>query len=222
MRILVVEDHPELAAALKVGLGQQGFAVDLAHDGETGWRLAQSYPYEAIILDRMLPALEGAELCARLRDAGSAVGILMLTAKDTVDERVEGLAAGADDYLVKPFAFKELVARVRALTRRHAPGKSNRLAARDLVLDLELGTVVQAGVPLALSRKEFMLLALFLRRAGQVVTHTQLVESAWDADAEPSFDTVRTHVKNLRRKIEPAGAPPLLRTVHGLGYRLEA
>ncbi|MDB5099466.1 MAG: two-component response regulator [Cyanobacteria bacterium RYN_339] len=222
MRVLVVEDERDLASAIQEGLERQGFAVDVAFDGEEGWRLTQVFPYEAIVLDRMLPVTDGIALCRRLRQSGSGIGVLMLTALDAVDDRVEGLNAGADDYLVKPFEFKELLARLRALTRRHAPIRLNRLQVRELVVDLDGGTVEWAGNPMSLSRKEYMLLVYFMRHPGQLVTPEQIIESAWDAESDASADVVRTHLKNLRKKIEAAGGPPLIRTVHGMGYRLES
>ena len=221
MRILVVEDKRELARALKKGLEHHGFAVDLAGDADEAWRLAQAFHYEGIVLDRMLPGQDGLELCRQLRAAGSAVGILVLTARDAVDDRVEGLNAGADDYLVKPFDFKELLARVRALVRRHAPQRTNVLLARDVAVDLDAGVATRAGVPLPLSRKEYLLLVYFLRNPGRLLSREQIIESAWDAEAEFNSDVVRAHIKNLRRKLDDGGDRPLIRTVLGMGYKLE-
>lgn len=221
MRLLIVEDERDLAMALKQGLERHGFAVDLAFDGEEGLSLAIAFEYDGILLDRMLPKLDGVAVCQALRRRGSTVGILMLTARDAVDDRVEGLNAGADDYLVKPFEFKELVARVHALTRRHAPQKRNVLEARDLKVNLDTAEVSRGGVPIALSRKEYMLLVYMLRHAGQLLTHERLIEHAWDFEAEPNVDLVRAHVKNLRKKIDGEASEKLIRTVHGMGYRLE-
>lgn len=221
MRILVVEDEPDLASALKAGLAPHGFAVDLAPDSDTGAGLAAAFPYDAVILDRMLPGGDGAGLCASLRKAGYQGGILMLTARDALDDRVDGLNAGADDYLVKPFAFKELVARLHAVARRHAPIRSSVLSARDLVVRLDEGAVERGGEAIALSRKEYMLLVHFLRHPGRLVTREQITESAWDAETDASAETVRAHVKNLRRKLGDDGPQPLIRTIHGQGYRLE-
>jgi DNA-binding response OmpR family regulator len=222
MRILLVEDEPELSLVLQQGLERQGFAVDRATDGEQGLAFAQSVDYDAIILDRMLPRLDGLSVCRQLRQKGSAVGILMLTAKDAVEDRVDGLNAGADDYLVKPFDFKELLARVRALTRRHAPQKTNVLAAKDLTVNLDTGEVARAGRPLHLSRKEYMLLVFMLRHAGQLLTYERLLEHLWDLEGTPNVEVVRAHMKNLRKKIDEEAGSKLIRTVHGMGYRLES
>jgi DNA-binding response OmpR family regulator len=221
MRILVVEDERDLAQALKTGLEHQGFAVDLAFDGLEGLALAKAYSYDAIVLDRMLPKLNGLALCQALRTGGAEVGILMLTAMDAVDDRVEGLNAGADDYLVKPFEFKELLARLHALVRRHAPIKSNVLQAQDLSVNVETGTVMRGDRPIALSRKEFTLLTYMLRHAGQLLTHERLLAHAWDAESEPNTEVVRAHVKNLRKKIDEGCQNKLIKTIHGMGYKLE-
>lgn len=221
MRVLVVEDERDLASALKNGLELQGFIVDLAFDAEEGDRLAIAYPYAAMVFDRMLPHGDGVGLCQRARARGFSGGILMLTAKDALDDRVEGLNAGADDYLVKPFAFKELVARLHAVARRHSPVRTNVLSARDLTIRLDEGVVDRSGSPIGLSRKEYLLLVHLMRHPGQLVTRDQIIDSAWDAESEASHDAVRAHVKNLRKKVERDGEPPLIRTVHGLGYRLE-
>ena len=222
MRLLIIEDERDLAEALKQGLAHHGFAVDLAHDGEQGLALAKTYPYDGIVLDRMLPRLDGLEVCRQLRAGGQAVPIMMLTAKDTVADRVDGLNAGADDYLIKPFAFQELLARVRALTRRHTPARQNLLQAHDLALNLNTGEVSRRGQALALTRKEYMLLAYLLQHPGQLLSPEQILEHAWDFDAEPTAETVRTHIKNLRKKVDQGFEPKLIKTVHGMGYKLEA
>lgn len=221
MRVLVVEDERELAWAIREGLEDQGFAVDLAADGEQGLALARAYAYDALVLDRTLPLLDGLALCRALRKQQATMGILMLTARDAVDDRVEGLDAGADDYMVKPFEFKELLARVRALTRRHAPQKDNVLVARDLVLDLASGVVTRGGLTLDLSRKEHMLLVYMLRHPGRLLTQQHLLEHIWDAEASPNAEVVRAHMKNLRKKIDAPFEEKLITTVHGQGYRLE-
>ena len=201
MRVLVVEDERDLASAIHDGLGRQGFAVDLAYDVAEGTRLAEAYPYAALVLDRALPDGDGLALCRQLRRAGYAGGILVLTARDALDDRVAGLDAGADDYLVKPFAFKELIARLRAVARRHTPNRSSRLTARDLLVNLDEGTVKRGDELLALGRKEYMLLVHLMRHAGRLLTREQLVEAAWDAEADASPEAVRAHVKNLRKKV---------------------
>ncbi|HEY9723828.1 MAG TPA: response regulator transcription factor [Oscillatoriaceae cyanobacterium] len=221
MRVLIVEDERDLATAIATGLKRQGFAVDLAFDGEQGLSLASSGAYDGIILDRMLPRMDGLAVCRALRQAGANVGILMLTAKDTVDDRVEGLNGGADDYLVKPFEFKELLARTHALTRRHTSEKRNVLTAKDLRVDLETAEVTRAGQPLALSRKEYMLLVYLLRHPRQLITHERLCTHAWDLESDANADLVRAHIKNLRRKVDTGFDEKLIHTVHGMGYRLE-
>lgn len=222
MKILVIEDEPDLADALRQGFEHQGYVVDVAAHGLLGWDMLETYTYDALVLDRRLPGLEGVQLCRRLRQQGFRLPVLMLTARDTIEDRVEGLQAGADDYLVKPFDFRELQARVQALLRRQQPEQRNRLEVDDLVLDLETTDVSRAGLPLALSRKEYLLLALLLRHRGQVVPPDRIMEQLWDADGSPSPEIVRAHIKNLRKKVDGPSVRKLIRTVHGMGYRLDA
>jgi DNA-binding response OmpR family regulator len=222
MRLLLVEDTHALAVALAEGLSRHGFVVDLCDDGETALQLASTNPYLGIILDRMLPRLDGLSVCQQLRAGGSTVPILMLTARDTLEARVEGLDAGADDYLVKPFAFLELLARTRALTRRHAARRSNLLQAGDLTVDLSTGRVSQGTHEIPLSAKELSLLTALLRHPGRLLTHAQLLEQAWNQETEPTPELVRAHIKNLRRKLAEHGVERLIETVHGLGYRVVA
>lgn len=220
MRLLLVEDARDLASAVKAGLERHGFAVDVCGRGDTALELAGSEPYLGIILDRLLPGLDGVSVCRTLRQRGSSVPVLMLTARDSVEDRIEGLDAGADDYLVKPFAFGELLARARALTRRQGAPRSNRLQAEDLTLDLETGLVTRGGRIITLSPKELLLLTVFLRQPGRLLTHDQLARQVWSFDGTPTPELVRAHVKNLRRKIAQGGERRLIETVHGLGYRL--
>lgn len=220
MRLLIVEDAPELVRAVKEGLERHGFVVDACDDHETALALAESEPYVGIILDRMLHGADGLEVCRALRARGSDTPILVLTARDALEDRVEGLDAGADDYLVKPFAFSELLARTRAITRRHAATRSNVLRAGDVTLDLASGQVTRGQDAIALSAKERLVLTALLRHPGRLLTHAQLVEQAWNLDAAPSPEVVRAHIKNLRRKLAKSGAPSLIETVHGLGYRV--
>jgi len=222
MRLLLVEDADELARAICDGLRRHGFAVDACGDGQSALDLASVQPYVGIVLDRMLPKLDGLAVCRALRARGSNVPILLLTARDSVEDRVEGLDAGADDYLVKPFAFPELIARARALTRRHAATRSNVLRAGDVALDLASGRVTRGDVEVVLSAKEQVLLTALLRHPGRLLTHAQLVEQAWNMDAEPSPEVVRAHIKNLRRKLAKEGGAALIETVHGVGYRVVA
>jgi DNA-binding response OmpR family regulator len=221
MRILIVEDERDFALALKAGLEQQGFAVDVVHDGDQGLAMTKSYPYDLILLDRMLPGRDGVSVCRELRARGLSTPVLMMTAMDGVDHRVEGLDGGADDYLVKPFEVKELMARVRALLRRSAPLRSNVLAVSDLTLDLETSDVRRAGSVLTLSRKEFTLLAHLMREPGRVFTKEQLLDNVWDADAEPDSDVVRAQVKNLRKKVDDPFERKLIQTVYGMGYKID-
>ena len=222
MRILVVEDARELAEAVCQGLARHGFVVDVCGDGAAALDHARSQPYVGIVLDRTLPKLDGIDVCRALRAGGSQTPILMLTARDALEDRVEGLDAGADDYLVKPFAFPELLARVRALTRRHAATRSNVLRAGDVTLDLASGRVTRGETEVALSAKELAILTALLRHPGRLLTHAQLVDQAWNLDATPSPEVVRAHIKNLRRKLAGGPSPAPIETVHGLGYRVVA
>ncbi|RKN39470.1 response regulator transcription factor [Streptomyces hoynatensis] len=216
MRILLAEDEQALAKYVATGLRRQGFAVDLAPDGRTAldkWELA---PYDVVVLDRDLPVVHGDTVCRRLAEHGGS-RILMLTASGTVQDRVEGLTLGADDYLGKPFAFSELVARVRALTRRSAPARPPVLRAADLVLDPARRTAERAGRLLALTPKEFGVLEHLLAAGGDVLSAETLLEKVWDEHADPFTNAVRITVGTLRRKL---GDPPLLETVTGFGYRI--
>jgi DNA-binding response OmpR family regulator len=218
MRILVVEDEHGIATALKKGLEQERYAVDLAHDGELGLDLASTNDYDCIVLDLMLPKLDGTKVCTTLREDGIHTPILMLTAKGTLKDKVTGLDTGADDYLVKPFAFEELLARLRALTRRPAQTKSQILTAGDLALDPVNFVVTRGKTPLTLSRKEFSLLEYFLRHPGSILSKQQLIDHVWDYDADVLENTVEVNIRNLRRKL---GRPDPIKTIRGFGYKLE-
>lgn len=220
MQLLLVEDALELATALQQGLERHGFKVDVSSDGEAALARALSQPYDAIILDRMLPRLDGITICKALRQRKLGVPVLMLTARDTVEDRVEGLDAGADDYLIKPFAFSELLARVRALTRRKSQAHSSLLQVGDVSLDPQSGAVTRGVRSFQLSAKELLLLTALMRRPGQLLTHAQLVEEVWDIEGDPTPEVLRAHIKNLRRKLEVPGEQRLIETVHGIGYRL--
>lgn len=222
MRILVVEDEAVLAASLRDTLSAAGHAVDVAADGEQADDLLGSYPYDLVVLDILLPRKSGLEVCRDARRRGLAMPILMLTARDMLADKVEGLDAGADDYLVKPFELAELHARVRALLRRSGSQKSGVLEVGDLCLDPASGRVTRKGVPVRLARKEYALLEVLMRNAGRVVPHARLIEHLWDMDAEPSEETIRAHMKLLRKAIGDRGTPRLIETVHGIGYRLGA
>ena len=220
MRILVVEDEPKLAVALKRGLEAQGYAVDLAADGEEGLGLAELEPYDLLLLDVMLPRLDGLSLCRRLRAQGRRVPILMLTARDAIEHRVAGLDSGADDYLVKPFAFPELLARVRALVRRNAPSKDPVLRLVDLEIDTVSRQVRRAGRPIALTTKEYAILEYFARNPNRVLSRPEIAEHVWDYDFVAASNVVDVYVRYLRRKLDDNREPPLLRTIRGAGYQL--
>lgn len=222
MRILVVEDNLALADALREALAADGHAVDTAHAGPEGLELMGAFPYDLVILDVMLPGMSGLEVCRRARERRVAAPILMLTARDTLADKVAGLDSGADDYLVKPFDLPELKARVRALLRRAAPHKASVLQVGDLELDPASGEVRRGGAPLRLHRKERALLEVLMRHAGRIVTRDQIIEHLYDLDSEPSHEVIRAHVKGLRRAIGDDREPRLIQTVHGIGYRMAA
>jgi DNA-binding response OmpR family regulator len=217
VRVLVVEDERNLADAIGRGLRREGMAVDVAYDGRAGHEMAFVTRYDVIVLDRDLPGVPGDEICADLVASGALTRVLMLTASASVADRVEGLGLGADDYLAKPFAFDEMVARVRALGRRATPAAPPVLAIGDLVLDQARRSVTRAGRTLELTRKEFGILEELIKARGAVVSSEELLERVWDANADPFTTTVRVTVMTLRKKL---GDPPLIETVVGAGYRV--
>jgi two-component system, OmpR family, response regulator MprA len=220
-RILVVDDEPAVQSALFRALTLEHYDVAKASDGSEALERLDRAPYEAIILDIAMPKLDGLEVCRRLRQAGDTTPVLMLTARGEVDDRVAGLDAGADDYLVKPFALRELLARVRALLRRAGEedaGKQETLAFEDLRLDLRSHEAWRGERMLALTRTEFLLLELFLRHPRQVLTRSAIFESVWGYDFGSSSNSLGVYIGYLRRKTEPAGEPRLLHTVRGVGY----
>ncbi|TVQ84048.1 MAG: DNA-binding response regulator [Chromatiaceae bacterium] len=224
MRILVIEDDPQLAAYLAKGLGELGAVVDQVGDGRDGLFMAAGNPYDLLILDRMLPSLDGLAILRTLRASGNHTPVLILSALGEVDNRVEGLRAGGDDYLVKPFAFAELQARIEALQRRAGAGEApvTRLQAGDLEMDLLTRTVTRAGQEIALQPREFRLLEYLLRHAGQVVTRTMLLEHVWDYHFDPQTNVIDVHISRLRAKLDKGFERPLLHTVRGAGYMLRA
>jgi len=222
VRILLVEDDRKAARVLKKGLEEEGFVVDLALAGDEADALALVNDYDLILLDWLLPGKPGIEVCRDLRAHRVATPILMLTARDAVADRIAGLNTGADDYLTKPFAFAELLARMRALLRRTAPARSAVLQVGDLTLDPVSHRVARGGLRLHLTAKEQAILAFLMRHAGQVVTRTQLGEHVWEGEYDNLTNLVDVHVSNLRRKIDGGGRPALLQTVRGRGYRLTA
>ncbi|HEU0088922.1 MAG TPA: response regulator transcription factor [Pseudonocardiaceae bacterium] len=217
MRILIVEDEQPLADALARGLRREGMAVDVAYDGDSGHEKASVTRYDVVVLDRDLPGMSGDQLCAEIAKSTAVTRVLMLTASGTVSDRVAGLSLGADDYLAKPFAFPELVARLRALGRRATPAVPPVLSAADVVLDPARRTVSRAGAPLDLTRKEFGVLEVLLSAGGAVVSSEELLERVWDENADPFTTTVRVTVMTLRKKL---GEPGIIETVVGSGYRV--
>jgi DNA-binding response OmpR family regulator len=221
MRLLLVEDEPKVARFIERGLREEHFAVDVARDGPSGADLALTHDYDAIILDVMLPGRDGFAVLRELRAAGCRSRVLMLTARDSVKDRVRGLDTGADDYLVKPFAFEELLARLRALLRRRAD-EPLLLRAADLTLDVKSRETNRAGRPLALSARECAVLEYLLRHQGEVVTRTRLAEHVWDQHFDPMTNVIDVTVYHLREKVDRPFPVPLIHTVRGMGYVLKA
>jgi OmpR-family two-component system manganese-sensing response regulator len=223
MPILLVDDEVELTNPLSRALSREGYTVDVAYDGTTGTKLAANGDYDLLILDWMLPERSGLEICQQLRSQGITTPVLFLTAKDTLDDRVLGLDAGADDYLVKPFELRELLARVRALLRRAAAMETNASSQRLKVGSLELDTDNQLayrdGRLIELSEKESQLLDFFMRHGGQLLTHEQIYQHLWHGEEPPSSNVVAALIRLLRRKVEAKGETPLIHTVYGKGYR---
>ena len=221
MRILVVEDERKAAAYLAKGLGENGFTVEVATAGDDGLRSALDTDFDLIVLDVMLPRLDGWGVLAALREAGKHTPVLFLTARDAVEDRVKGLDLGADDYLIKPFAFSELLARVRTLLRRGAARSPDLVRVADLELDVVRHRAARAGQRLDLTPKEFGLLSLFARRAGEVLSRTLIAEQVWDVNFESETNVVDVHVRRLRAKVDDPFAKKLIHTVRGAGYVLE-
>jgi len=220
MRILVVEDEPKMAALVRRGLIEEGHAADVAGRGEDVIWMSEAHPYDAIVLDVMLPGMSGYDTCRRLRSAGVWTPVLMLTARDAVEDRVAGLDAGADDYLTKPFSLAELFARLRALVRRGDVERPTELVVGDLRLDPASRRVWRGETEVPLSPKEFALLETFMRRPGQVLSRLQLLEHAWDFAYENRSNVVDVYVRYLREKLDRPFARNSLETVRGAGYRL--
>lgn len=222
MRILVIEDDREVAAYLSKGLKESGYVVDVASDGKDGLQMATSEDYELLIVDRMLPGMDGLSIIRMLRAGGNNVPVLVLSALGEVDDRVQGLKAGGDDYLVKPFSFSELLARLEALTRRAAQeaAQVTVLKVADLEMDLLARTVKRAGQKVDLQPREFRLLEYFMRNPGQVLTRTMLLEKVWDYHFDPQTNVIDVHISRLRSKIDKDFEVPLLHTIRGAGYVL--
>ncbi len=222
MRLLIVEDERKIADAVKKGLELEGFSVDVAYNGSDGMAFATVRNYDLIILDRMLPGQwDGMEICKKVRDVGLKTPILMLTAKDKTQDRVEGLRIGADDYLIKPFAFEELVARVQALLRRAKDDVTPVLRVEDLTLDAKNFEVKRDDKSIQLSKKEFVLLEYLMRNANQVLTKDNIIANAWDYDSNVLPNTVEVYIGYLRNKIDkPFAKPPLIHTIRSFGYKI--
>ncbi|CAN5199610.1 response regulator transcription factor [soil metagenome] len=220
MRILVVEDEHKIAQSIKKGLEQENYVVDIVFDGQQGYDYAVSEEYDAIILDRMLPGMEGVEIVTKLREKQIHTPVLLLTARGQVEDRVDGLDSGADDYLVKPFAFTELIARIRALVRRPKQQLSASLQLGDLTLNTTTFTVMRSGVAIQLSNKEFSLLEYLMRHPNRVITKEQIISHVWNYDADVLPNSVEVYIKHLRNKIDKPFSHPLIYTVRGFGYKI--
>ena len=218
MRVLLVEDDPKLAASIGRGLRYEGYAVDLAEDGDEAVARALVWDYDGILLDVMLPARDGLAVCRALRERGCWAPVLMITARDQVRDRISGLDVGADDYLAKPFDFGEMLARLRAVMRRAPVERPVRLEIGDLVVDPATHMVTRAGAPVRLTAREFALLEFLARHAGEVITRTRLLDHVWDENYEGSTNIVDVYVSSLRKKLEQPFGRPLIRTMRGVGY----
>ena len=221
MKILIIEDENKTAGYLRKGLVENGFVVDVAEDGEAGLHLAQDGLYDLIVLDIMLPRRDGWSLLAELRRSGKETPVLILTARDAVQDRVKGLELGADDYLVKPFAFSELLARVRSILRRGPGRHQEKLQIADLEIDLVRHRAARSGKRLDLTPKEFLLLSLLARHVGDVLSRTLIAEQVWDMNFDGGTNVVDVHVGRLRSKVDEPFGNPLIHTVRGVGYVLE-
>ncbi len=220
MRVLIVEDEPRLAALLQQALEEEAYAVDVVGDGNAALDWLRAAAYDLVILDVMLPHKNGIEVCKDYRAEGGRAAILMLTARDTLSDRVVGLDSGADDYLVKPFGMPELLARLRALTRRDGPSKTTELHVHDLALNTATKYAERAGQRIKLTAVEYALLEFLMRHARQVVTRDQIIEHVWNADFDAGSKLVEVYIYHLRRKIDEGHALKLIQTVRGIGYRM--
>jgi len=218
MRVLVVEDEKKISDFIKRGLKEEGYAVDAAYDGEEGRFLAKTNTYDLILLDLMLPKIDGLTLCKTLKSEGLQAPVIMLTAKGTVEDKVAGLDSGADDYITKPFAFEELLARMRAILRKKEDRTENTLQISDLVLDLIKHKVTRAGEEVPLTAKEYALLEYLMRNAGSVVTRTMISEHVWDVDFDTFTNVIDVYINYLRNKIDTGHKKKLIHTIRGRGY----
>lgn len=222
MRVLVVEDDERLAGLLKRGLMEESHVVDVAHDGRRGLDMAEDGIYDAVILDVMLPGMNGFQIAAKMREDGIATPILMLTARETLPDRLEGFRAGADDYVTKPFAFEELSARLRAITRRaSAVVDDQRLQLGGLIMDLRAHEVIRDGELITLSPREYLLLEYLMRNPGQALTRTMILERVWDYSFDSVANVVDASIRRLRRAVDDGREPQLIHTVRGVGYKIK-
>ncbi|HEV3310585.1 MAG TPA: response regulator transcription factor [Chloroflexota bacterium] len=222
MRVLVVEDDQRLAGLLKRGLAEESHVVDISHDGREGLDLAEEDIYDAVILDVMLPGLNGFQIATQMRQDGVTTPILMLTARETLPDRLEGFRAGADDYLTKPFAFEELSARLRAITRRGTTvADDQRLEVADLVMDLRAHEMARGGEQIVLSPREYMLLEYLMRNPGQALTRTMILERVWDYSFDSVANVVDASIRRLRRAVDDGREPQLIHTIRGVGYKIK-
>lgn len=221
MRVLLVEDERKMASFIERGLKEEGYVVDVAYDGEQGWEYASTNDYDAMVLDLMIPKINGLVLCGKIRQAGNRTAILMLTARDSVEDKIKGLDQGADDYLSKPFSFEELLARLRALLRRpRSLEEKTHLKAGSVEMDLIARRVYLNKEEIGLSQKEFALLEFLMRHKGQVVSRTQIAEHVWDMHFDPMSNTIDVYINFLRRKIDGENDDSRIQTIRGTGYRL--
>lgn len=220
MKLLLVEDEHKIANSIKQGLELENFVVDMAHTGTLGLDLALSEKKDVIILDRLLPGLEGIEIIRSLRNSNIHTPIILLTAKGQIEDKVEGLNAGADDYIIKPFSFSELLARIKAVARRPEKALGSELSIEDLTLDTEKFMVTRAGKEIQLSSKEFMLLEFLLRHPNQTIKKDQIIRQVWDYDADVLPNSVEVYIKHLRDKIDKNHSKKLIKTIRGFGYKI--
>lgn len=221
MQILVVEDEPKVAAFLRQALTEAGYAVSVAHDGVAGLEMAQAAEFDLLVLDRLLPQMNGLELCRALREAGRETPILMITARDALEDKVQGLDAGADDYLTKPFSIEEMLARVRALLRRHSgPRTAAVLTVEDLTLNTQTRVACRGAKEFELSSREFALLDYLMRNAHRPVTRTMIAEHVWGFDFDSGSNVIDVYISYLRRKIDAGSGPKIIRTLRHIGYQI--
>ena len=222
MKLLIIEDDPKIISFVQKGLQEEGFIVDAASDGEEGLYLAEQYTYDLLIIDWMLPKLDGLKICEKLREKKNLTPILMLTAKTSVEERILGLGCGADDYLVKPFVFAELVARIRSLLRRSSYNFNECLTLDTLEVNVSKRVVTRSKNPITLTSKEFDILVYLLLNQNTIITHTQLQEKIWGINEATSSNIINVFIHHLRHKIDTEGEKPLIKTIRGSGYKIES